>query len=75
MPAFEIVELRPNSVAEKAGIKVGDIVLKINGKEVSYLKLYELNQLLSKDEGNFVKLKVERDGNEFNFSFKLESLF
>lgn len=75
MPAFEIVELRPNSVAEKAGIKVGDILLKINGKEVSYLKLHELNQLLSKDEGNVVKLKVDRNGNELNFNFKLKSLF
>ncbi len=49
------------SPAEKAGLKDLDVILKINGKEISKLTYIEANKLLSGKEGAKVKLTVKRD--------------
>lgn len=74
-PAFTIVELRKDSPAEKAGLQVGDVILKINGEETYDFTLQEITHYFYDKEGRTVKLKVDRLGKELNFEFKLESLF
>ena len=73
-PVFRIVELRPDSPAEKAGLKLRDIILKVNKKEVHNLKMQEVNSFFRDDEGKLMILKIERDGVIMDFHFKLESL-
>ncbi|RXJ50494.1 retropepsin-like aspartic protease [Gelidibacter gilvus] len=74
-PAFRIVELRPGSPAETAGLKLGDIILRINNKEVHTLILQEVNSFFRDKEGNLIKLKIDRDGVIMSFHFRLESLW
>ncbi|MBU2939326.1 aspartyl protease family protein [Lacinutrix sp. C3R15] len=74
-PAYTIVELRKNSPAEKAGLQVGDIVLKINGKETYNLTLQKSTQYFYEKEGKIIKLKIDRLGKILDFKFTLESLF
>ncbi|HUH28393.1 aspartyl protease family protein [Gelidibacter sp.] len=74
-PAFRIVEMRSESPSERAGLKLGDIILSINNKEVHSLKLQEVNSFFRAPEGKNIKLKIERDGVIMNFQFKLESLW
>lgn len=74
-PAFTIVELRKDSPAEKTGLLVGDVILKINGKETYDFTLQQITHFFYEKEGKEVKLKVERLGKELNFRFKLENLF
>ena len=73
-PAFRIVELRPGSPAERVGLKLGDIILSVNNKEVQHLKIQEVNAFFREKNGKLINLKIERDGVIMRFSFKLESL-
>lgn len=73
--AMEIAEIRPGSPAEKAGLKKGDILLKINGRKAHHYDLNELSQLFSSEEGKKINIKVERDGTEFSSEFRLEKMF
>jgi len=74
-PAYTIVELRENSPAEKAGLQIGDIVLKINGKETYGLTLQKCTQYFYEKEGKTIKLKVDRLGKQLDFKFTLKKVF
>lgn len=74
-PAYRIVELRKDSPAELAGMLIDDIILRINGKEAHHLKMNDINEMLRANEGDVIKLKVDRNGKELDFTFKLKSLF
>lgn len=73
-PAFRIVELRPKSPAERAGLKLGDIILSVNNKNVNHLKMQDVNAFFRDKNGKRIKLVIDRDGVIMSFIFKLESL-
>lgn len=73
-PAFRIVELRSNSPAERAGLKLRDIILSINNKDVHNMKLQEVNTFFRAQNGKLIKLKINRNDVIMTFHFKLESL-
>ena len=74
-PAYKIVELRKDSPAELAGLLIGDIILKINNRQAHNLKMSDINNMLRDKEDEVVKLKIDRNGTELNFTFRLKSLF
>lgn len=74
-PVFTIVELRKDSPAEKAGLQVGDIIFRINGKETYNFTLQQMTQYFYDKDGKHIKIKVDRFGEELDFQFQLESLF
>lgn len=73
-PQYEIVEIRPNSPAEKAGLQIGDILLEINGKKAYRYKLTQINSILSSGEGKRIRFKIIRNGMERMISFELEKI-
>ena len=65
-----VQEVQPNSPAAKAGLRVGDLVVAIDGKAVeSYDEL--ASQIRSHKPGDKVTLKVVRDGSETDVSATL----
>lgn len=51
------------SAAEKAGLKIGDVIIEVDGKKVT--KMDELNEIKnSKNIGDELKLKINRNGTD-----------
>ncbi len=58
-------EVSPGLPAEKVGLKKGDLVLSIDGKEVS--KWEDLHKIISDSKGKELSIKVKRNGEVLNF--------
>ena len=59
------------SAAEKAGLKIGDIIIKADDTKVS--KIEELNEIKNKKQiGDTIKLVINRNGNEKEISVTLQ---
>jgi carboxyl-terminal processing protease len=57
-----IRQTMPGSPARTAGLKPGDILIEVDGKDVSHLSLEQLVQDVRGPAGTVVRLKVQRDG-------------
>ncbi len=73
-PNFEIAAIREDSPGADAGLAVGDKLLKINGRDVRKLELSDITKHFFKDEGAVLRLRIERNGVEFNRRLKLKKL-
>jgi hypothetical protein len=71
-PVFGIHKIRPGSPADIAGLKVNDIINKINGKPAYEYKLKDIVNLFYGAEGSTIKLLVERRNALFYYEFKLK---
>ena len=59
-----IIELQSGRPAEKAGLKVGDIILKINGEDVSKMSLDDTVAMIKGEEGKKSVLTISRKENK-----------
>lgn len=73
-PVFIVAAVREGSPADKAGIKVGDKVVKINNKYAASMTLQKINSILKEEEGKTVRIQVERKDKIFNFKFVLKNI-
>ena len=73
-PQYEIVEIRPNSPAEKAGLQIGDLLIDINGKKAYQFKLSEIINILSSKEGKRIRFRIMRNGMEKMITFELKKI-
>jgi predicted aspartyl protease len=69
---FYIYYVRPDSPADKAGLKPNDIIQKINGKQFHEYKLEEIIGLFYGDKGEIISISINRGGYPFYFEFKLD---
>lgn len=74
-PAYAIVELREGSPAKNAGLKIGDVIITINGKQCHEFSLQEVMHKFYEDDGKKIKLRIDRDGELMNINFKLQNPF
>lgn len=61
-PQWQITSVPKGSPAAKAGIQVGDILLKIDGKSVKLLNQGDIEQMLRGPRNSVVKLSVMQSG-------------
>ena len=62
------------SPAAKAGIKPGDIVLKVNGESVDYKKIDDVIKNIKGKENTNVNLTVQRKDKELSFDIKRKTI-
>lgn len=73
-PAYSIGSIRPGSPAERAGLKRGDVVIGLNGRDTKNYSLQDIMSRFFGEEGKRIRLKVERNGIPIDVTFFLESL-
>ena len=66
----QVVEVYENSAAEKAGLKVDDIIVKIDGKDVKDSSSDEKANVVKGEANTIVKITVLRNGKEKNLEIK-----
>ena len=62
----------PDSPAQKAGVLAGDVILRIDHKEVKDLSVWEAKELLRSDLSKKVRLKLQRDQYTLDITVVLE---
>jgi len=60
--AITIIAPIQDSPAERAGIKPGDIIIKVDDKDITEMTLYEAVNLIKGPKGTTVKLTIKRNG-------------
>jgi C-terminal processing protease CtpA/Prc len=73
-PIFDIYAIRENSPAAKAGLKIGDKIIKINNKSSNDLSLESITNIFQSEDKKPVKMTIERKGKELIFEFLLEKI-
>ncbi len=75
IPGFRyyiISDIRKNSPACRAGLKKGDRLYKINGKNTDHMSMNEIYRIFQKKPGSLIRIKVIRNGLIFDTRFYLE---
>jgi carboxyl-terminal processing protease len=70
-----VAQLVPGSPAEQAGIKTGDQVVQVDGKNVVGMSLLKIVHLLHGARDSAVNVTVNRGGGTKDFEMKREILF
>ncbi|CAM1370854.1 Carboxyl-terminal processing protease [Tenacibaculum sediminilitoris] len=69
-----VSEIYKGFSADKAGLKVGDIITNVNGQELATLERSQFSQMLKGVPGKELSLQVERNGQAKNVSVKLDKI-
>jgi len=54
-------EVYPGKVADKAGLKEGDVVISLGGKSTRYMSMKEAADIITTKKGDTLSLKIKRD--------------
>ena len=73
-PIFSIHAIRKDSPAEKAGLQVGDKILKINNKQAHQLTMQWIMDLFQSKDGKWISILVERNGEQIKYKFQLKKI-
>ncbi len=64
----------PESPAEKAGIKAGDLIISVDGKEYFSSDFENISKFIKGEQGTKVKIEIEREGERLNFEITREKI-
>lgn len=69
--SITIVDLIEGYSAQRQGMRIGDVIIKIDNVLITKDNYDEMNELLKGDPGTTIKIEVAREGNEELISFNL----
>ena len=64
----EVLKVESNGPAQDAGIQVGDLIVGVEGQDVSEMTTTQMRNLVRGKEGTFVVLTISRAGETFDLS-------
>lgn len=70
----EIVLVTPKAPADRAGVKVGDVIVKIDGQDVTKKSIAEIGAMVKGKAGTQVTITVKRAGKEMAFAMTREKI-
>ncbi|NMH24479.1 PDZ domain-containing protein [Flavobacterium solisilvae] len=73
-PIFKVSNIRPNSPAEKAGLKIGDKITVIDNQNMQRMTIEKINNLLKSEEGKTITLEVVRNNKPIKIKFQLKKI-
>jgi len=73
-PAYSIFSIRKDSPADLAGLKTGDKIATINGRNGYTFNLEEINAILKSEEDRLIVIEVLRNNKPLKFKFKLKNI-
>src|SRR5208282_2420335 len=68
-----VTEVEPNSAGGKAGLRIGDVITKLNGQSVTDSGQLQM-EVGQKRPGDTIQLEVMREGKTMNVSVTLEAM-
>lgn len=74
VPELVISDVRPDSPADKAGLKAGDTVLSINHQNLNSLTLQKAIDQFYGVDGKRIRMTIEREGVIMKYQFELRDL-
>lgn len=66
----KIIGVMPETPAKEAGVKAGDIIVKVDDLVVTEKTYYEASDAIKGEEGTIVKLVVRRNGEELTYNIE-----
>ncbi|MEM9895929.1 MAG: aspartyl protease family protein [Bacteroidota bacterium] len=69
-----VINVLPEQPAANAGIRIGDVILSINGSTIENKSLTYFTQLLRRKEGLKIKCKILRNDEKINTEFRLRKI-
>jgi len=73
-PTYSISNVRKDSPADLCGLQKGDVVLSINASRAYKLSLQSINQLLKSEDGKWIYIEIDRNGQILKYRFQLKSI-
>lgn len=73
-PSYRINNVVEGSPGHKAGLKRDDVILMINRRPAHAYKLSDINRLFQSHNNRRIILKIERDGKEYVYKFRLKRI-
>lgn len=73
-PSYSIFSIRKDSPADLAGLKIGDKIQTINGRNGYSFNLQEINEILKSEEDRLIVIEVLRNNKPMKFKFRLKNI-
>lgn len=70
----DIIEVKPGSSAQEAGILPGDTLIKVDGTSIAGMDTDQVAALVRGEEGTSLTVTVLRDGTEMDFTLKRQTI-
>lgn len=70
---FQVLAVTPGSPSEKAGVRPGDLITSVDGREAGKISLSQAKDRFRR-HGKKIKLAVEREGQKLDLVFKLQRM-
>ncbi len=71
---FEVIQITSGGSAEAAGIRIGDVIVAVEGQSVLNMEVEACRDLVRGEVGTFVNITVERAGELLNFKVERKTV-